>query len=76
MAEKTLIDAAAGTDLLINKIQASPETCLRLNELGLTENSTVRVVLSNPTQLICEVYNTRIGLHRKVAKNILVTYKN
>jgi Fe2+ transport system protein FeoA len=76
MAETNLSEVSAGTDLLINKIKASTETCMRLNELGLTENSTVRVVVSNPSQLICEVFNTRIGLHRKVAKNIIVKYKN
>ncbi len=76
MKDKSLFDASTGTDLLINKLQASPETCVRLRELGLTENSKVRVVVSNSSQLICEVFNTRIGLHRKVAKNIIVTYKN
>lgn len=70
-----LSKAASGAELVIKKIQSSPETNLRLRELGLLESSCIRLVSNGSAQIICEVNNTRIGLHHRVAKDILVSSK-
>lgn len=71
-----LSKASSGAEFIVIKIQSSPETSLRLRELGLRENSCIRLVYNGPAQIICEVNNTRIGLQHRVAKDILVISKS
>ena len=35
-------------------------------------NIHLRTVVMNSSQLICEVHNTRIGLHRRIANEIII----
>ncbi len=46
---------------------------MRLRELGLRESTVLRVVTNDAPQLICELRHTRIGLHHRVAKDVLVS---
>lgn len=64
-----------GQEFLIQELQSHPEVCLRLRELGFCENAVVKTIVSGSSQLICEVCNTRIGLHHSVAKKIIVSQK-
>jgi Fe2+ transport system protein FeoA len=56
----------------IQDIQSHPETCQRLREIGFNKDTAVRTVVMNSSQLICEVHNTRIGLHRRIADEIVI----
>ena len=64
-----------GSEFLIQEILSEPETCSRLKELGFCENAVIKTIVRGSSQLICEVCNTRIGLHHSVAKKIMVTPK-
>ena len=72
-SSKKLSEIPTGKYFLIQEIQSHPDTCQRLKELGFCENAVVRTVINGSSQLICEVCNTRIGLHHNVAKDIIVT---
>ncbi len=72
-ASNTLSDAEAGSTVVVRKLCVTPETAMRLRELGLRESVTLRVVSNDAPQLICELRHTRIGLHHHVAKDVLVT---
>ncbi|MCX6150957.1 MAG: FeoA domain-containing protein [Ignavibacteriales bacterium] len=74
--KKKLSEVKTGTDFFINEIQSSPEICLRLRELGFTENAVIRNIVNGSSQLICEVHNTRIGIHHRIAKDIIVSSEN
>ncbi len=62
---------AAGTTVCIKELVASPETRDRLRELGLGEEQHIKLV-SNQTNVICQVCNARLALSEKLAKAILV----
>jgi len=61
----------AGVAVRIKKLCASPETQIRLRELGLGEEQINRL-LTTHTNYICQVCNTRLALSRKLAELILV----
>jgi uncharacterized membrane protein (DUF2068 family)/Fe2+ transport system protein FeoA len=61
----------AGVAVRIKKLCASPETQIRLRELGLGEEQILRL-LTTQTNYICLVCNTRLALSRKLAELILV----
>ncbi len=69
----TLAQTPAGKKVRVSKIESQPETCHRLLELGFCENATIRCVVNGSNQLICEVCNTKIGLHHSIANSIIVT---
>lgn len=69
----TLAQTPQGKKVKISKVDTQPETCQRLLELGFCENATIRCVINGSSQLICEVCNTRVGLHHSIAKSILVS---
>ncbi len=69
---KNLSEIPNGELFLIRGIRSHPETQQRLRELGFNEHAIVRTIVKNSSRLICEVQNTRIGIHRRVAKDILV----
>jgi Fe2+ transport system protein FeoA len=60
-----------GTDLQIKQILASQENATRLREMGLFESQIIRL-LSRTPNVICLVYNARLGLGQKVADLIMV----
>jgi ferrous iron transport protein A len=69
----TLAHTQSGATVRIQQLNSHPETCQRLRELGFCENATVRCVTNGSTQLICEVWNTRVGLNYSVASSIIVS---
>jgi Fe2+ transport system protein FeoA len=67
-----LSDLPLGTECTIQDILSRPETCQRLREIGFNKHTAVRTVVMNSSQLICEVHNARIGLHRRIANEIVI----
>ena len=61
----------AGVAVRIKKLCASPETQIRLRELGLGEEQIIRL-LTTHTNYICQVCNTRLALSHKLAELIVV----
>ena len=55
----------------IKKLCASPETQIRLRELGFCEEQIIRL-LTTHTNCVCLVCNARLALSRKLAELILV----
>jgi Fe2+ transport system protein FeoA len=66
-----LNQVSAGTSVRIKQLSASPEVSLRLREMGFGEEQQVRVV-SQETNVICQVCHARLGLSRQLAETILV----
>jgi len=62
---------AAGTEVCIKQLAASPELRARLRELGLGEQRRIKL-LSRQSNYICQVCNARFGLSEELAKNIWV----
>jgi Fe2+ transport system protein FeoA len=62
---------AAGTEVCIKQLAASPEVRARLRELGLGEQQRIKLV-SRHSNFICQVCNARFGLSEAVAQSILV----
>ena len=71
-AIQTLSELPVGSDCVVDDIDSAPEICQRLREIGFSKDTVVRTVVKNSSRLICEVRNTRIGLHRRVAQKILI----
>jgi Fe2+ transport system protein FeoA len=69
-----LSDLPLGMECTIQDIQSHPETCQRLREIGFNKDTAVRTVVMNSSQLICEIHNTRIGLHRRIADEIVIEF--
>ncbi len=67
-----LSEAPVGSECMIREICSAPETRQRLREIGFSENTVIRPVVRNSSQLICEVNSTRIGLHVRIARTILI----
>lgn len=61
----------AGQMVCIKGLVASPETCVRLRELGFCEEQKVRLLAREAT-FICQVCNARLGISEKLAETILV----
>jgi Fe2+ transport system protein FeoA len=72
-AHMTLIDAPVGTFVRIRHLSSRPEISTRLRELGFCENAVVRCVTKGYGNIICEVYNTRVGLDSGLARRIHVS---
>ncbi|HLP15672.1 MAG TPA: FeoA family protein [Bacteroidota bacterium] len=70
-----LKDVPEGTTVRVRQLRAQPELGSRLRELGFCEDALVRCVINGSHQMICEVGNTRIGMHHSIARSILVTPK-
>jgi Fe2+ transport system protein FeoA len=76
MAQTTLIpliDAPVGALVRISRLNSHPELCSRLRELGLSENTIIRTITKGSGNIICEVYNTRLGLNEMLARSIVVS---
>jgi Fe2+ transport system protein FeoA len=61
----------AGSLARISHLDTTPDVRLRLRELGLCEDQTIKVVSCQPS-FICQVCNSRIGLSRLLADQIFV----
>jgi len=72
-AHMTLIDTPVGTRVRIRHLASRPEISARLRELGFCENAVVRCVTKGHGNIICEVYNTRVGLDSGLARRIHVS---
>ncbi|HEY9171671.1 MAG TPA: FeoA family protein [Verrucomicrobiae bacterium] len=62
---------AAGTEVCIKQLAASPELRARLRELGMGERRKIKL-LSRQSNFICQVCNARFGLSEEVARSIWV----
>lgn len=71
----SLSNAPLGRRLSVRHlVNSQPELCVRLRELGFCENAIIRCISKNTACLICEVFNTRVGLNANVARNIYVSH--
>lgn len=66
-----LTRVAAGTEVCIKQLAASPDLRARLRELGMGEQQRIKL-LSRQSNLICQVCNARFGLSEEVAESIWV----
>jgi Fe2+ transport system protein FeoA len=68
----TLAHTPIGKSVRVSRINSRPETSTRLKELGFCEDAIITPVVKGPSQMICEICNTRVGLHQSIAKEIIV----
>ena len=61
----------AGMAVRIKRLEASPEVSHRLRELGFCEDQQIRL-LSQQSNVICQVCNARLGISAELAESILV----
>lgn len=69
----SLFDAPVGRHVRIRNLHASPDLTMRLREMGFLENVVIRCLLKRDHTIICELYNSRIGLGREVADAIMIS---
>lgn len=60
-----------GVAARIKKLCASPDLQKRLREIGLGEDQVVRLI-TNQTNFICQVCNSRLALSQQLAQVIMV----
>ncbi|HMP84299.1 MAG TPA: FeoA family protein [Verrucomicrobiota bacterium] len=63
--------ARTSVALRIRRLCAAPEVQDRLRELGFCEDQIIRLI-TNRTNFICQVCNTRLALSEQLAKLIVV----
>jgi ferrous iron transport protein A len=68
-----LSDVPVGTRVRIRHLTSPPVVSQRLREMGFCENAVVRCVTKGYGNIICEVYDTRVGLNHGLAGEIVVT---
>lgn len=66
-----LSQVKAGTVVCVRELATGPEVSDRLREMGLREDTRVRLV-SHQDSVICQVCNARVALSEKLAEAILV----
>jgi Fe2+ transport system protein FeoA len=69
----SLFDAPVGHHVRIRSLETAPELTRRLREMGFLEDVIIRCLLKRDHTIICELYNSRIGLGRAVADAIMIT---
>jgi ferrous iron transport protein A len=67
----TLKTVRAGAKVRVLKLDAQPDMCRRLREMGFCENSVIRCV-QNGSALVCQIQHARVGLSEQLAARILV----
>ena len=72
-SQVTLREIPVGRRARIHRLHAEARVSTRLRELGFCENAVVRCVMKSHGNIICEVYNTRIGINNRLANDIFVT---
>jgi Fe2+ transport system protein FeoA len=68
-----LAEAPLGSYVQVREIHSAADISQRLREMGFRENAVLRCVQRGFGNVICEVYNTRVGLDAGLARSILVT---
>jgi Fe2+ transport system protein FeoA len=68
-----LSDAPVGARVRIRHLKSQPDVSHRLREMGFCENTIVRCITKGYGNIICEVFDTRVGLNRGLAGEIVVT---
>jgi ferrous iron transport protein A len=63
----------AGSAVRIKQLSAPPEVSHRLRELGFCEDQQVRL-LSQQSNIICQICNVRLGISSQLAESILVEH--
>ncbi len=71
--QSPLSEISVGQRVRIAHLTSQPEICLRLRELGFRENAVIRCINKASGTIICEVFNTRIGLNQLMASSIYVS---
>lgn len=66
-----LSEVRAGVAVRIKQLSAPPEVTHRLREMGFCEEQKIKL-LSQQTNIICQVCNVRVGISAQLAKRILV----
>jgi Fe2+ transport system protein FeoA len=61
----------AGTAVRIKQLSAPPEVTHRLREMGFCEEQKIKL-LSQQTNVICQVCNVRLGISSQLAARIMV----
>ena len=61
----------AGSSVRIKQLSAPPEVKNRLREMGFCEEQKIKL-LSQQTNVICQVCNVRVGISAQLAERILV----
>jgi len=69
----SLFDAPVGQHVRIRTLHTSPDLTMRLREMGFLENVVIRCLLKRDHTIICELYNSRVGLGREVADAIMIS---
>jgi Fe2+ transport system protein FeoA len=69
----SLTDVPVGQRVRIYQLATQPELCCRLREMGFSENAVVRCLHKAHGNIICEVFNTRIGINNALAEFIAVS---
>ncbi|MCC2668058.1 MAG: FeoA domain [Armatimonadetes bacterium] len=60
-----------GSSVRVLKLEAQPEVCHRLREMGFSENSVIRCVQTGAA-CVCQIKHSRVGLSSQLARQILV----
>lgn len=61
----------AGMVVRVKRLMASPDVCQRLREIGLNEDTLIRLV-ARQASFICQVRNARLAFSETLANQILV----
>ena len=61
----------AGSSVRIRKLEAQPELCHRLREMGFSEDAVIRCLQSGAA-CVCQIQHARVGLSGQLARQILV----
>jgi Fe2+ transport system protein FeoA len=70
--DSSLFDAPVGRNVRIRHLHTTPDLTRRLREMGFLEDVVVRCLLRRDHSIICELYNSRIGLGREIADAIMI----
>jgi ferrous iron transport protein A len=66
-----LSSARPGSSVRVRKLQAQPEVCRRLREMGFCEDTVVRCIQTGAA-CVCVIQHSRVGLSSHLAGQILV----
>jgi Fe2+ transport system protein FeoA len=60
-----------GSSVRVLRLEAKPELCHRLREMGFSENAVVRCLQAGPS-CVCQIQHSRVGLSGQLAGQIVV----
>ena len=67
-----LVYAAAGEEILIQRVGGSPEVKKHLENLGFVPGSIVTVITENNGNIIVKVKESRVAISKEMAQKIIV----